>query len=41
MYIYVLYIYGMYIQAGKGGKSGLIMSRDRGRYLRPVVPKEG
>jgi len=28
-------------KAGKGGKSGLIMSRDRGRYLRPVVPKEG
>ena len=28
-------------KAGKGGKSGLIMSRDRGRYLRPVTPKEG
>eukprot|EP01037_Dinobryon_pediforme_P019063 gene19063-19415_t len=28
-------------KAGKGGKSGLIMSRDRGRYLRPVAPKEG
>ena len=28
-------------KAGKGGKSGLIMSRDRGRYLRPVIPKEG
>jgi magnesium chelatase subunit D len=26
---------------GKGGKSGLIMSRDRGRYLRPVPPKDG
>jgi len=28
-------------KAGKGGKSGLIMSRDRGRYLRPVIPKPG
>ena len=28
-------------RAGKGGKSGMIMSRDRGRYLRPVTPKEG
>ena len=28
-------------KAGKGGKSGLIFSRDRGRYLRPVTPKEG
>ena len=28
-------------KGGKGGKSGLIMSRDRGRYLRPVVPKDG
>jgi hypothetical protein len=28
-------------KGGKGGKSGLIMSRDRGRYLRPVVPKPG
>lgn len=28
-------------KAGKGGKSGLIMSRDRGRYLRPVPVKEG
>ena len=28
-------------KAGKGGKSGLIMSRDRGRYLRPVTPKDG
>ncbi len=28
-------------KSGKGGKSGLIMSRDRGRYLRPVAPKEG
>eukprot|EP01038_Epipyxis_sp_PR26KG_P011187 gene11187-15007_t len=28
-------------KAGKGGKSGMIMSRDRGRYLRPVTPKEG
>jgi len=28
-------------KAGKGGKSGLIMSRDRGRYLRPVPPKDG
>jgi magnesium chelatase subunit D len=28
-------------KSGKGGKSGLIMSRDRGRYLRPVIPKEG
>jgi magnesium chelatase subunit D len=27
--------------AGKGGKGGVIFSRDRGRYLRPVVPKEG
>ena len=26
---------------GKGGKSGIILSRDRGRYLRPVPPKEG
>lgn len=28
-------------RAGKGGKSGVILSRDRGRYLRPVTPKEG
>lgn len=28
-------------KAGKGGKSGIITSRDRGRYLRPVLPKEG
>lgn len=28
-------------KAGKGGKSGVIFSRDRGRYLRPVPPKEG
>jgi len=28
-------------RAGKGGKSGVIFSRDRGRYLRPVPPKEG
>jgi magnesium chelatase subunit D len=28
-------------KGGKGGKSGLIMSRDRGRYLRPVPPKDG
>ena len=28
-------------RAGKGGKSGMIMSRDRGRYLRPVTPREG
>ena len=28
-------------RAGKGGKSGIIMSRDRGRYLRPVTPKAG
>lgn len=28
-------------RAGKGGKSGMIMSRDRGRYLRPVIPKAG
>ena len=28
-------------KAGKGGKSGLLFSRDRGRYLRPVMPKEG
>ena len=27
-------------KSGKGGKSGMIMSRDRGRYLRPVQPKE-
>lgn len=28
-------------KAGKGGKSGLLLSRDRGRYIRPVMPKEG
>lgn len=28
-------------KAGKGGKSGIITSRDRGRYLRPVLPKPG
>jgi len=28
-------------KSGKGGKSGIITSRDRGRYLRPVTPKEG
>ena len=28
-------------KAGKGGKSGMLISRDRGRYLRPVTPKEG
>lgn len=28
-------------KSGKGGKSGIITSRDRGRYLRPVMPKEG
>lgn len=28
-------------RSGKGGKSGVIMSRDRGRYIRPVTPKEG
>lgn len=26
-------------RAGKGGKSGVILSRDRGRYIRPVLPK--
>lgn len=25
----------------QGGKSGIILSRDRGRYIRPVVPKDG
>jgi magnesium chelatase subunit D len=28
-------------KAGKGGKSGILYSRDRGRYLRPVTPKNG
>ena len=28
-------------KTGKGGKGGMIMSRDRGRYLRPVLPKQG
>eukprot|EP01042_Synura_sphagnicola_P009923 gene9923-12727_t len=28
-------------RSGKGGKSGQIMSRDRGRYRRPVMPKTG
>ncbi|KAJ1422540.1 hypothetical protein B484DRAFT_305955, partial [Ochromonadaceae sp. CCMP2298] len=28
-------------KAGKGGKSGILFSRDRGRYLRPVMPKDG
>lgn len=28
-------------KSGKGGKGGMIMSRDRGRYLRPVIPKPG
>jgi magnesium chelatase subunit D len=28
-------------KAGKGGKSGILFSRDRGRYVRPVIPKEG
>lgn len=28
-------------KAGKGGKSGILFSRDRGRYVRPVMPKEG
>jgi hypothetical protein len=26
-------------RAGKGGKSGVIFSRDRGRYIRVVLPK--
>lgn len=28
-------------KSGKGGKSGMLISRDRGRYLRPVPVKEG
>lgn len=28
-------------KSGKGGKSGLLYSRDRGRFVRPVFPKEG
>eukprot|EP00595_Chromulina_sp_UTEXLB2642_P000509 CAMPEP_0196761972 /NCGR_PEP_ID=MMETSP1095-20130614/1296_1 /TAXON_ID=96789 ORGANISM="Chromulina nebulosa, Strain UTEXLB2642" /NCGR_SAMPLE_ID=MMETSP1095 /ASSEMBLY_ACC=CAM_ASM_000446 /LENGTH=834 /DNA_ID=CAMNT_0042112145 /DNA_START=82 /DNA_END=2586 /DNA_ORIENTATION=+ len=28
-------------KTGKGGNSGIIFSRDRGRYVRPVVPRAG
>jgi magnesium chelatase subunit D len=28
-------------KAGKGGKSGILYSRDRGRYVRPVMPMSG